>query len=57
MPFLGVEDALLEARKASSLTQFLTYLFLVGYKAGSRECYALVERMIGLLLCKDILSS
>ena len=57
MPFLGVEDALLEARKASSLTQFVTYWFLVGYKAGSRECYALVERMIGLLLCKDILSS
>ena len=57
MPFLGVEDALLEARKASSLTQLVTYWFLVGYKVGVRECYALVERMIGLLLCKDILSS
>ena len=57
MPFLGVEDALLEARKASSLTQFVTCWFLVGYKLGGRGCYALVERMIGLLLCKDILRS
>ena len=57
MPFLGVEDALLEARKASSKTQLVTYWFLVGYKVGGRECYVLVERMIGLFLCKDVLRS
>ena len=57
MPFLGVEDALLEARKASSLTQFVTYWFLAGYKVGGRGCYALVEELFGLFLCKDVLRS
>jgi len=57
MPFLGVEDALLEARKASSLTQFVTYWFLVGYKHCGRGWYALVEGLFGLFLCKDVLRS
>jgi len=31
MPFLDVEDALLEARKASSLMQYVIYWFIDGY--------------------------
>ena len=57
MPFLGVEDALLEARKVSSLMLYVTYWFLVGYKFDNRRRYALIERDFGLFLYKHILRS
>ena len=53
MPFLQVKDALLEARRASSLMLCVMGWFVVGYKVGYWRCYTPVLKMITLMLCND----
>ena len=53
MPFLGVEDALLEARKVSSLILYVTYWFLESYKLAFKKRYTPVLRLFNSLRCND----
>ena len=55
MPFKGQEDALLEARKASSSTQLVTFWFLVGYKLIHKTYHTPMSRTLSLNVCNDFL--
>ena len=55
MPFLRVEDALLEARRASSFILYVMCCFIVGYKLDNRGEYTLVLKDLSLVICKDFL--
>ena len=53
MPFLRVKDALLDARRVSSLMLCVIDWFVVGYKVGCWKYYTPVLKMITLILCND----
>ena len=53
MPFLGQEEALLEARRACSRTLSVMCWFLVGYKLDARGYYTLVLMVSCLIRCND----
>lgn len=55
MPFLHVEDAFLEARRASSLCVLVTYWFIVGYKRNYREFHTPTLKEYSSTQCNDIL--
>ena len=55
MPFLHVEDALLEAWKESSSKLFITYWFIAGYKLCFKKRYTPFKRMFSFMLCNDFL--
>ena len=55
MPFFMQEDALLEARKASSSVQLITYWPAVCYKLSFRKHSSPILRMFELMLYKDFL--
>ena len=55
MPFLHVEDALLKARKASSLRLYVIYWFIAHYKLYYKSSYTRVVRVISSMLCNDYL--
>ena len=55
MLFKGQEDALLEARKASSSTQLVTFWFLVGYKLIHKTYNTPMSRTLSLNACNDFL--
>ena len=55
MPFKGQEDALLEARKASSSTQLVTFWFLVGYELIHKTYHTPMSRTHSLNACNDFL--
>lgn len=56
MPFLGVEDALLEARRASSWMLCVMYWFCVGYQLCFMQLYTLLLRVFLSMICNDFLS-
>ena len=51
MPFLHVEDALLEARRACSQTLFVTNWFIVSYKHVINRHYTRLLRVFNVVLC------
>ena len=55
MLFLPQEDALLERRKAFSLTLLITYWFLAGYKLNYRTHHTPISRTLSLNACNDFL--
>ena len=55
MLFLPQEDALLEARKASSSTQLVTFWFLVGYKLIHKTYHTPMSRTLSLNAYNDFL--
>ena len=55
MLFKGQEDALLEARKASSSTQLVTFWFLAGYKHIRKTYHKPMSRTLSLTTCNDFL--
>ena len=55
MPFLGQEEALLEARRACSRTLSVMCWFLGGYKLDARGYYTLVLMVSCLIRCNDFL--
>ena len=51
MPFKGQEDALLEARKASSPTLFITDWFIEDYKLDYRRYYSPIQTVFSTTSC------
>lgn len=56
MLFLKAEDALLEARKASSSPLLITYWFIVCYKLNYYRHYTFTVKMYTFALCHDFSS-
>ena len=55
MPFLHVKDALLEARRASSLTSHITFWFSASYNIVFKQNQTPFVRAFILVLCNDFL--
>ena len=55
MPFLHVEDALLEARRASFSVLYVTFWFVVSYKLTFKQSYIPFVRIFISHLCNDFL--
>lgn len=53
MPFLDIEDALFEARRASSLTLYITSWFTECYELDFKKHHAHILREYILLRCND----
>ena len=53
MPFLHAEDALLEARRASSTTLFVIAWFVDCYECDKRIWYVLILRELSSMRCND----
>jgi hypothetical protein len=53
MPFLDIEDALLEARRASSLTLYITSWFTECYEFYFKKHHTHILREYILLRCND----
>jgi hypothetical protein len=53
MPFLDIEDALLEARRASSLTLYITSWFTECYEFNFKKHHTHILREYILLRCHD----
>ena len=53
MPFLDIEDALLEARRASSLIPHITSLFTECYEVYFKKHHTHILREYILLLCNN----
>ena len=55
MPFLHAEDALLEARRASSTTLFVMGWFIECYECDKRRWYVLILQTLTSIVCNDFL--
>ena len=53
MPFLDIEDGLFEARRASSLTLYITSWFTECYEFNFKKHHAHILREYILLRCND----
>lgn len=53
MPFLDIEDALFEARRASSLTLYITSWFTECYEFNFKKHHTHILREYILLRCND----